>query len=97
MPPQISLLPWPALTHTVFPTALRQNSLSLALQHPFIFFASGLSGACVNLTSFLLVSHKPHAIRPTPYAPRHTPHATRHTPHATRHKPRATSHEAQAL
>ena len=45
----------PAALLTELPTALRTGSLNLFFVHPAIFIASGLSGACVNLTSFLLV------------------------------------------
>ena len=45
----------PAALLTELPTALRAQSMHLAVDHPFIFLASGIAGACVNLTSFLLV------------------------------------------
>ena len=45
----------PAALLTELPTALKSGSVNIFLQHPFIFLASGISGAFVNLTSFLLV------------------------------------------
>jgi hypothetical protein len=46
---------FPAALLTELPTAMRTGSLHLVSRHPAIFIASGISGAFVNLTSYLLV------------------------------------------
>jgi len=45
----------PAACLTELPNAMRTHSFSLVREHPLAFLASGISGCCVNLTSFLLV------------------------------------------
>ena len=60
----------PAALLTELPTAYRTSSLSIFNAHPFIFFASGISGAGVNLTSFL-VRHCPFNRGPCLYATAH--------------------------
>ena len=45
----------PAACLTELPNAMRTHSFSLVREHPLAFLASGLSGCCVNLTSFMLV------------------------------------------
>lgn len=45
----------PAALLTELPTAFRSNSLRLFAEHPALFIASGIAGAGVNFTSFLLV------------------------------------------